>query len=179
MRFLAVLLGAVWLTACFASQNPLISEAEAVFPIEPGVYARQEPGEDAAGNPVSREVWRGALRLENGVYDIDDPDSDFTAMRIARLHDGAFIAQSPLNNDAGWIYLLLYVYPNGDFGLVLPDCSLLGEEEVAGLGLARDGMGLCETEDAAAMREAVMLAERRAAEGGEPVEFASFFRRIE
>ncbi|PWE16941.1 hypothetical protein DDZ18_09525 [Marinicauda salina] len=152
------------LAGCLVSEKPLIGPDRAVFPLEEGVWARYET-EDG----VAELEWRGPVRVVDGVYTSGEDDFSYEGARFAEMREGVFIAQHPPepgDQDAGWMYSLLYALPDGHFGYDIPICEEIPAAERERIGVALNDDDLCVIEDyetlvaAAEAFEAAMREER-------------------
>ena len=172
LKFAAVSLLALTLSACFTSEEELIGYWSADRPMSEGVWAHWPTHPD--GEEWERETWRGEVELHRRRYRSETADFPHEGVRFRQLHENIYLAQIPRDEGVG--YGVAWVYEDGRVvSYHQPDCGALSETVLETYTLTRDPEGFCTVSDLPQI-EAVMGAYLDAV--GDEISVDGVYRRV-
>jgi hypothetical protein len=153
-RAALVSLSALALTACFTSEEALITPDTAEQPFAAGAYFNisYEDG-DADRNWNGNVSWEGMASIgrDDGEQEDDFPLDGYLYREIA---PSTFIAMSP--EDDGFWYAVVFTWSDGAIGYFMPDCSQFSEEGREAVGVELNDDDVCVVEDWDQLKDAFL-----------------------
>lgn len=177
IRIIAVSCAAFVLAGCFVSEEPFITPETGVRVFEPGAYTAFSLDED--GSYSDEEPWQGDVVWREGYLHSDVEEMPLQGAVFREIAPDIYVAmgwaREEGDEDEPFVYVLVFTYPDGRMGVLMPLCENLSEETLDTLGLIEES-GTCHLDDFDHLSK-VMLTYLEAAE--EPVAVSTIFQRDE